>query len=264
MKILLTGHRGFIGSHMLKLLSDKHSITTYDWDKSFPRVRGHDWIIHLGAITSTTENDLDRILTQNYDFTVRLVNDCIENNVNLQFASSASIYGPDCAYFTEDARPNPRNYYAISKYMVERYFNRLPLEVTERIRIQSFRYFNVCGTGQTHKGNMASPDFKFAKQYAETGRITLFENSQQYSRDFIPVEKICQTHIDFFNVNESGVWNLGLGKTSNFYQIARTIAPDDCIDYIPMPPELRESYQAYTCADISKITQSLSNIGIKF
>lgn len=263
MKILITGYKGFIGSHMVKLLGD-HDLTLYEQGQPFPRIKGHDWVIHLGAKTNTTDTDIDSIMTNNYDFSVQLLNQCIEYNVNFQFASSASVYGTDCRDFTETVPPRPKNYYAISKYMVERYCAKIPIEARERISIQCFRYFNVCGTGQDHKADMASPDFTFAKQYASTGRITLFENSDKYLRDFIPVELICRIHKDFFAVKESGIWNLGTGKTRSFLDVALDIAKPDKIDYIPMPEKLKESYQSYTCANTDKIVKSLNKVGKEF
>ena len=253
MKILLTGHKGFIGSNMLKALKD-HEVTTFEWGDTLPEVKGHDWVIHMGAISSTTERDIEKIMHQNVDFSAWLLNQCIKHNVNFQFSSSASIYGLRKENFSEDQPVDPRHPYAWTKYLFERHAMTIN---TDNIRVQCFRYFNVYGEGEDHKGDQASPYHKFKKQYEETGKIKLFENSANYLRDFIPVDQVCKTHIDFFNVDESGVFNVGTGTAKSFLDVALSIAPLHCIEYIPMTDNLKDGYQQYTCADMSKTNDSL-------
>lgn len=65
MKILVTGHKGFIGSHMLTALQDEHKVDTYEWGDDYPKVKKYDWVIHLGAISSTTETNVEKIMEQN-------------------------------------------------------------------------------------------------------------------------------------------------------------------------------------------------------
>jgi ADP-L-glycero-D-manno-heptose 6-epimerase len=163
--------------------------------------------------------------------------------------------------FREDQPADPRNPYAWTKYLFERHVSNLKLKLLKGIRIQGFRYFNVYGSNEDHKEGQASPYHTFAKQYRETGKIKLFENSENYLRDFVPVEKVCQTHIDFFDVKESGVWNVGTGTPKSFLDVALSIAPVEAIEYIPMPDKLRDSYQTYTCADMSKTLESLQHKG---
>jgi ADP-L-glycero-D-manno-heptose 6-epimerase len=93
MKILITGYKGFIGQNMVNSLKDEHELSLFEWGEELPDFKGLDWCIHLGAISSTTETDVDAVLTQNYDFSRLIINECQHNNVNLQFASSASLYG---------------------------------------------------------------------------------------------------------------------------------------------------------------------------
>lgn len=260
MKILLTGHKGFIGSNMLNALKD-HEVTTFEWGDTLPDVKGHDWVIHMGANSSTVERNIEKIMMQNVDFSVWLLKQCIEHGVDFQYSSSASVYGMRKSNFTEDAPVDPRNPYAWTKYLFERHINNLTPKALKGIRVQGFRYFNVYGPNEDHKNDQASPYHKFMKQYRETGKIKLFENSDKYLRDFVPVEQVCQTHIDFFEVRESGVWNVGTGSPKSFLDVALSIAPAECIEYIPMPAILRDSYQEYTCADMSKTHNSLNNKG---
>ena len=122
MKILLTGHRGFIGQNMLQALENTdHDISTFEWaDGNMPSVMEQDWVIHIGGISSTTERDVDKIMRQNYDFSRQLFTACKTYGVNLQYSSSASIYGLG-TNFSETAPPDPRNAYAWSKYLFEGY-----------------------------------------------------------------------------------------------------------------------------------------------
>ena len=261
MKILLTGHKGFIGSNMLPALKN-HEVTTFEWGEDLPNVEGHDWVIHMGANSSTTERNIEKIMHQNLDFSIWLLNKCIKHGIDFQYSSSASIYGLRRINFTEDAPVDPRNPYAWTKYLFERHVSSIPPKDCKSIRIQGFRYFNVHGQNEDHKLDQASPHHKFAKQYHETGKIKLFENSDRYLRDFVPVEQVCQTHIDFLSVKESGVWNVGTGKPQSFLEVALSIAPSMAIEYIPMPNNLRDSYQEYTCADMTKTNNSLQHRGL--
>lgn len=260
MKILLTGYKGFIGSHMLNALNG-HEVTTFEWGEPLPSIEGHDWVIHMGANSSTTERNIEKIMHQNVDFSVWVLNQCIKHGVDLQYSSSASVYGMRKENFKEDQPVDPRNPYAWTKYLFERHVSNLEPKSLKGIRIQGFRYFNVYGSNEDHKEGQASPYHTFAKQYRETGKIKLFENSENYLRDFVPVEKVCQTHIDFFDVKESGVWNVGTGTPKSFLDVALNIAPKEAIEYIPMPEKLRDSYQSYTCADMSKTLESLQHKG---
>jgi ADP-L-glycero-D-manno-heptose 6-epimerase len=259
-KILLTGHKGFIGSHMLNALRG-HEVTTFEWGDTLPSIEGYNWVIHMGANSSTTERNIEKIMYQNVDFSIWLLNQCIKHGVDLQYSSSASVYGMRKENFREDQPADPRNPYAWTKYLFERHVSNLKLKLLKGIRIQGFRYFNVYGSNEDHKEGQASPYHTFAKQYRETGKIKLFENSENYLRDFVPVEKVCQTHIDFFDVKESGVWNVGTGTPKSFLDVALSIAPVEAIEYIPMPDKLRDSYQTYTCADMSKTLESLQHKG---
>ena len=108
MKILLTGHRGFIGSHMFRALEAQgHHVSTYDWGDILPSVMEQEWVIHMGAISSTTERDVEKVMAQNHDFTIQLYEACHTFGINFQYASSASVYGL-VSTFREDAEPDPR------------------------------------------------------------------------------------------------------------------------------------------------------------
>lgn len=257
MRILLTGHKGFIGSHMLKALTG-HDVRTYDWGEDTELLSTHDRdvCIHIGGISSTTERDVDKIMRQNYDFSCRLLDRCMNTGTHFQYSSSASVYGLN-QEFREDSPVDPRTPYAWSKYMFERYATkRQEFGDHNSYRIQGFRYFNVYGNGEAHKGGQASPYYQFEKQARETGRIRVFEGSQEYRRDFVSVEQIVQTHLAFLNVKQSGVFNVGTGQNRSFYEIAVQFGVP--IEEIPMPKHLKSSYQTNTCADMTRTNRALA------
>ncbi len=256
MKILLTGHKGFIGQHLHRaLLEQGHSVDVHEWDETQPGVVDYEWVIHTGAISSTTETDVEKIMRQNVDFSVRLFADCKASGVNLQYSSSASVYGLGTE-FHEKAPPDPRTPYAWSKYLFERHHSQRQGSNT----VQGFRYFNVYGPeGEEHKGDQASPFAKFKQQADSTGKIKLFEGSDQFCRDFVHVSTIVDLHLKFLNVRQSGVWNFGTGTTMSFQEVAETFDAD--IELVPMPDNLKNSYQAYTCADMTKTNKTLKKFG---
>jgi ADP-L-glycero-D-manno-heptose 6-epimerase len=256
MKILLTGHKGFIGSNMLPFLEREYDVDTFDWDDGYPKVKKYDWVIHLGAISSTTETNVEKIMLQNFDFSVELYKDCRHHQVNFQFASSASIYGLKQS-FNEDDPVDPRTPYSWSKYMFEKYV----MEHKQTATVQLFRYFNVYGPNEEHKGSQASPYCQFEKQAKETGVIKVFENSEKYKRDFIHVSQIITFHKLFMQKDVSGIFNLGNGSTRSFMDVAEQVARlyDAKIETIPMPENLKHSYQEYTCADMKKTWKVLES-----
>lgn len=262
MRILLTGHRGLIGSNMLKALAG-HDVRTFEWGEDTDKLStvDIDICIHIGAISSTTERDVDKIMRQNYDFSCQLLDRCMNTGTHFQYSSSASVYGLNTE-FREDSPVDPRTPYAWSKYMFERYAaKQQEFADHNSYRIQGFRYFNVYGPGEDHKGSQASPYHQFEKQARETGRIRVFENSEQYCRDFVPVATVVNIHQQFFNVKQSGIWNIGTGQVHSFQHVAEQVAKEyNCpIETIPMPEHLRNSYQSYTCADLTKLNAALND-----
>ena len=257
MRVLVTGHKGFIGQNLVQYINENTdwNVDLYDWDDgNMPSVMEQDWVIHLGAISSTTERDLDKIMRQNVDFTRQLFNACKTYGVNLQYSSSASVYGLGTD-FTETAMPDPRTPYAWSKYLCEYYHRQHQGGNT----VQGFRYFNVYGNQEGHKGSQGSPVSQFSRQ-AESGKIKLFHNSDSYLRDFIAVEDVCKTHVEFIkHVKESSVWNVGTGTAVSFEHVAQLIAnkTNAQIEYIDMPEILKQWYQVYTCADLTKLTAAI-------
>jgi len=251
MPILITGHRGFIGQNMMAALPDA---VGHEWGDGEPNLDGISRVIHLGAISSTACRDWDALLRQNVISTVRLLEACEERGIPLQIASSAAVYGPNNTTFSETDKPNPRSPYALSKFIVEKYL----LNQRFSIPVQLFRYFNVYGPHEDHK-DQPSPHSLFRRQAAADGVIKVFEGSENFCRDFVPVESVIDTHKRFFDLSCSGVYNVGTGATSSFMDVARQVASETGaeIKEVPMPAQLRRNYQPYTRADMTKTRSAL-------
>ena len=254
MKVLITGHKGFIGQNFCKAAHEQGwQVTTFDiLDNPNTRPKDLDltecdWAIHLGAISSTTETDVKKIMDLNVAWSIELFDECVKNYVNLQWASSASVYGDRREKMKVDDKCSPSNLYAKSKYLLEQY---MKSSWDDGIITQGFRYFNVYGPHEDHKGTQASPYYQFAKQAKETDIIKVFEGSENFYRDFIHVDVLIQKQIESMMKDDTGIYNIGTGHPRSFMEIARDIALmyDAKIETIPFPDHLRSHYQKYTCA----------------
>jgi ADP-L-glycero-D-manno-heptose 6-epimerase len=257
MRILVTGYKGFIGSNLAYYLQAQgHEVEGWDYiPNTIPDPSSYDWVIHEGAISSTTEKDVDLIIEQNLEYSVRLLQACDMMGTNFQYASSASVYGNiKPTHFTEDGPLYPESPYAWSKYLFDRFVNQHIDDFG--VLVQGFRYFNVYGkNGEGHKGNMASPYSKFTQQAKEKGYIELFQGSDNYLRDFVCVEDVCRLHEKMLGVDKSGIWNVGTGSAVSFETVASCIAKkyNADINIIEMPENLKGQYQEFTCANLNKL-----------
>lgn len=270
MKILVTGHKGFIGQNLCKAITEKGwRLSTFDIvdnptfrpkDLDFTDV---DVVVHLGAISSTTETDVRKIMDLNLSWSIEMLEECKIRNISMQFASSASVYGNRYRRpMKEDDHCSPLNYYAMSKYLFEEYVNKQ----SRTNNVQIFRYFNVYGPNEEHKGSQASPYTQFAKQAKETGIIKVFEGSEKFMRDFVHVDRVVEVHINSIqSINEfsSGIYNIGSGYARSFLDVARDVALlyNASIETIPFPVHLKSHYQYYTEADLSKLKSNVSVYG---
>lgn len=254
MKILVTGSKGFIGSNFIKQLTG-HDVDEYDVLDGYVRpaelnIEKYDWVIHLGAVSSTTETNIEKVIDLNVSWAIEMFEECVCHNTHFQWASSASVYGirDSCdgsMKITDEC--HPANLYAHSKYMLEQYIMK---RKTTNIIKQGFRYFNVYGPNEDHKMSQASPYFQFEKQAKETGTIKLFEGSENFHRDFIHVDEVVARQIDAMEKNVSGIYNVGTGQPRSFLEVAKSIALlyNAKIEIIPFPENLISHYQKYTCA----------------
>lgn len=263
-KILVTGHKGFIGQNLCEAIyKEGWTLTTFDiLDNPTLRPKDLDFtdvdcVMHLGAISSTTEKNIQKIMDQNLSWSIELFEECVARNINMQFASSASVYGNQHNMPVKETDTcSPLNYYAQSKYLFEKYVETRKVN----INVQIFRYFNVYGPHEEHKGSQASPYTQFAKQAKETGIIKVFEGSEKCFRDFVHVDKIVNTHIaGIKNMHRysTEIYNIGSGYARSFMDIAKDIAllHKAKIETIPFPEHLKQYYQYYTEANIDKLNQ---------
>lgn len=259
-KILITGARGFIGQNMVQyFLAKDYDVDGFEWVPNIiPDVTRYDWVIHLGAISDTTETDVDKVWEQNFEFTSRLIQVCDQFGVNLQLASTSAVYGPGFDGFKEDSKCLPQSPYAWSKYLIDKSMNDIGFENFSSL-VQAFRYFNVYGPGEGHKADQMSMVSKWQSQAAHKKSIEVFENSDTFHRDLICVYDVCRIHHLMMNKDVSGIFNLGTGIENNLQEVSEVIANhyDAEIKTIPMPFHLRSQYQPFTCADTTKLLEQI-------
>lgn len=259
LKILITGPDGFIGKNLKEYLMSKgHGIAEYNYvDNVVPDCSQFDKVIHMGALSSTTERDVEKVMKHNLDFSHRLLQVCDMQGVDLIYASSASVYG-DGGNFNEDAPKHPQSPYSWSKYLFDRSVEMLAWE-DYKCNIKGLRFFNVYGENEEHKGDQMSVFHKFREQAKETGKVHPFENSDEYLRDFIYIGDVCQIIEKMMHIDEMGIWNVGMGETTSFGSIANTIADkyNATVEPIPMPEKLQGQYQKYTCSDNKKLLDTI-------
>jgi ADP-L-glycero-D-manno-heptose 6-epimerase len=218
-------------------------------------------VLHMGACSSTTERDADYLMDNNARYTVELAKLCREADIPFIYASSAATYGTgelgydDSIDQLENLRP--LSMYGYSKHLSDLWMKRQGL-FDHAI---GFKFFNVFGVNEYHKGNMRSMILKAWEQLQECGRVKLFASHRDghedgtETRDFIYVKDIAQSVVHALTQKcPGGLYNMGSGVPRTFSDVVKAVfkALDrtPAIDWIAMPNELREQYQYYTCADM--------------
>lgn len=221
-------------------------------------------VIHMGAISSTTEEDADLLLKRNFHYSKSIARFCMESGARLVYASSAATYGDGALGYSDDEenmhRLRPLNMYGYSKQLFDMWARRNG--VLEKAA--GLKFFNVYGPNEYHKEDMTSVVYKAFQQVRATGRVKLFKSHRpnyadgEQLRDFVYV-KDCTAIMQWLLENRGvgGVFNLGTGAARSFRQLvtatfeAMGLKPD--IEFIPMPEKLRDKYQYYTQADMQKL-----------
>lgn len=232
-------------------------------------------VLHQGACADTLEPDGRYLLDNNYTYSRELLAFCQAERIPLLYASSAAVYGAGTRFVEERACERPLNAYGYSKMLFDHHVRTmLP---AGRAQVAGFRYFNVYGPREAHKGRMASMARQCVRQYRAQRHVKLFQGSGGYGdgeqrRDFIHVADVVATVLWFLDHPDcSGVFNLGTGRAQSFNELA-SAAVNACrraegeaplplaelvraglIRYVPFPEGLAARYQSYTQADLSAL-----------
>jgi ADP-L-glycero-D-manno-heptose 6-epimerase len=217
-------------------------------------------VIHQGACTDTRETDWRYIFATNVRFSKLVLNACLSRRTPLIYASSAAVYGLSRSFREEPENEQPRGFYAASKALFDRRVRNVV--ATAGSPVVGLRYFNVYGTGEAHKGPMASLIYQLHEQVRISGRAVLFgglhgcpDGEQQ--RDFIAVEDVVRVTIWFLeHAGRSGIFNVGAGVATSFNTVANLVTGHHgygTIEYVRLPAKLRNSYQTFTQADLQAL-----------
>jgi ADP-L-glycero-D-manno-heptose 6-epimerase len=314
-KIVVTGAAGFIGSNLIKGLNargidrilavddlsdgDKFRnladlcIDDYiDLDEFYVLFgAGHygqvEAVFHEGACSDTMEQDGRYMMKNNYTLSSELFHACTAQGVRLLYASSAATYGGSATFKEEPASEKPLNVYGYSKLLFDQKLRRSLGYRFERAthQVTGFRYFNVYGPNEQHKGRMASVAFHQFHQFMAEQQVQLFGEYGGYAhgeqlRDFVHVDDVVAVNLWFFDhPHQSGLFNVGMGQAQSFNEVAMAVVntlrseegkpaldlsqlvQSGAIQYVPFPEALRGKYQCHTQADLTALRAAGCNHG---
>jgi ADP-L-glycero-D-manno-heptose 6-epimerase len=231
-------------------------------------------VFHLGAHSDTMATDGRFVMENNFRYSTHILHWCQQVDAPLIYASSAAVYGLGPIFVEDRMYERPLNIYGFSKFQFDQVVRRaLP---TLRAPVVGLRYFNVYGPRERHKERMASVAFHHYYEFRREGRVKLFQGSHGYSdgeqrRDFIHVDDAVRVNLHFWNRPASGIFNVGSGRAQSFNDVALAVvnslreangqtplqlkqaASQGTIEYVEFPLELRDRYQAYTQADMTRL-----------
>jgi ADP-L-glycero-D-manno-heptose 6-epimerase len=307
MYTIVTGAAGFIGSNLIKALNERgvkkivavDNLTRADKFKNLVDCEIVDYldktdfierlaagqfdgeveaIFHEGACSDTMETDGRYMMENNFRYSIDLLDWCMEEDVQFLYASSAATYGGSSVFREEREFEAPLNVYGYSKFLFDQIVRQRLPEASSQI--VGFRYFNVYGPRESHKGRMASVAFHHYNQFRADGKVKLFEGCDGYAhgeqkRDFVYVGDVAKVNLFFLDHPEkSGIFNLGTGRAQSFNELAaanvnacRALAGEPkqsrdelldqgLIEYIPFPDALKGKYQSFTQADLTKLRKA--------
>jgi ADP-L-glycero-D-manno-heptose 6-epimerase len=217
------------------------------------------------------------MMENNYRYSLSLLDFCTQQDVPLLYASSAAVYGGGRVFKEQREHEAPLNVYGYSKFLFDQVVRKLGDSSSQ---IAGFRYFNVYGPNEQHKGRMASVAFHHFNQYRETGKVKLFEGCDGYAngdqhRDFVFIDDVVSVNLYFLdNPHLSGIFNLGTGRAQTFNDVATAtvnacraaegkpaltlpeLVEQGILEYIAFPDALKGKYQSFTQADITALRQA--------
>lgn len=290
--IVITGAAGFIGSCMAAKMNEmgrEDLILVDDFSKEHKRRNWEhlryadkiarddffawaeqnavqvDCIIHLGARTDTTEFDYSVFETLNVYYTQRIWTFAARHGIPLLYASSAATYGAGELGYVDDEslayKLTPLNPYGRSKNEIDKWILKQALQPPYWY---GFKFFNVYGPNEYHKGRMASVIFHSFNQIKETGKVKLFRSHRpdfadgMQLRDFVYVKDVVRVLYWFMMHHpQSGIYNLGTGQARPFLTLAestfRAMGLEPNIEFVDMPEDIRDKYQYFTEASMRKM-----------
>jgi ADP-L-glycero-D-manno-heptose 6-epimerase len=293
--ILLTGGAGFIGSCLLKKLNDEgrtdiiivdrlgssgkwknlvgKQYETFIHKDDFIRILYEDYlpeidlILHLGACTDTTEQNADYLIENNLNFSIDLAEFAHDNNIRFIYASSAATYGLGDSGYSDYNFKNlrPLNPYGYSKHQ----FDLWSIKNGYDKEFVGLKFFNVFGPNEYHKAEMSSMVFKAFNQIRATNKVNLYKsNNSEYKdgeqkRDFVYIKDVVNVIMQIIdNKDINGIYNLGSGQSNSWNYLINCVfdgfgLPAN-IEYIDMPVSIKEQYQNFTLADMSKLSEKLA------
>jgi ADP-L-glycero-D-manno-heptose 6-epimerase len=310
-RVVVTGAAGFIGSNIIAGLNARgiddiiavDDMTQGDKFRNLADLRIADYIdadtfydafangqygqieavFHEGACSDTMELDGKYMMANNYTLSWHLFQACQKRGARLLYASSAATYGGSDTFREDPAFELPLNVYGYSKLLFDQRMRRECGTNFQRTKagkthqVVGFRYFNVYGPREQHKGRMASVAFHQFNQFKAEGKVKLFGEYGGYAqggqmRDFVFIDDVVAVNLWFFDhPTETGIFNLGSGRAQPFNDVAHSVvnsmralqgdaalplaavAEQGLVEYVPFPDALRGKYQCFTQADLTAL-----------
>jgi ADP-L-glycero-D-manno-heptose 6-epimerase len=310
-RIVVTGAAGFIGSNIIAGLNARglddiiavDDLTQGDKFRNLADLKIADYVdastfydefaegrfgqveavFHEGACSDTMETDGKYMMGNNYTLSLQLFQACQKRGTRLLYASSAATYGGSDTFREDPAFERPLNVYGYSKLLFDQRMRRecgndfQRTKAGKTMQVVGFRYFNVYGQREQHKGRMASVAFHQYQQFLADGKVKLFGDYGGYPaggqlRDFVYIDDVVAVNLWFYDhPTQSGIFNLGSGNAQPFNDVASSvvnalrqrqgqsalsmdeITAQGLVEYIEFPSALRGKYQCYTQADLSAL-----------